>query len=261
MTYSILALIFCLITWFNIWTHADVIRAGNRTELALSGIAAFLGIFASLLGWAGILLNDRPFLAVYTFLLWIVFAFLTAVGYTAYHRRTYNLFGKLSKQWSRDLGTAGRLRVQNQLGCCGYFSPFVEATVSQTCYARSPLPGCALPYLEFQRDVLRQWYIAAFALTPFHIGVIVAGLLCSNHVTRRFGKGMMPEAYRFNEISMKAIMAVYARSGFIIYFAFLLLIFRTFQTIRGSAWPGGCDRDSHKITHEDESRHWHLAIL
>jgi hypothetical protein len=31
--YSIVGLIFCLLTWFNVWTNADVIRVGNRPEL------------------------------------------------------------------------------------------------------------------------------------------------------------------------------------------------------------------------------------
>ena len=68
--------------------------------------------------------------------------------------RTFNLEGKLNAQWSRTLGVMGRLRVQNQLNCCGYFSPFVEATVSQTCYARSLLPGCKGPYIRFEKLVL-----------------------------------------------------------------------------------------------------------
>lgn len=35
--------------------------------------------------------------------------------------------------------------LQDQLQCCGYYSPYVEATVSQTCYARSVLPGYVYP--------------------------------------------------------------------------------------------------------------------
>ena len=41
--------------------------------------------------------------------------------------------------------------------------------------------------------------------------VMVAGLLCSNHVTYRFGKGMMPKAYRLSMASMAIIMENYAR--------------------------------------------------
>lgn len=128
-----------------------------------------------------------------------------------YKKRTFNLEGKLNAQWSRVLGLDGRLRVQNQLHCCGYFNPFIEATISQTCYARSVLPGCKGPYIRFERSVLERWYTVIFSIVPFQILVMLAGLLCSNHVTYRFGKGMMPKAYRLNMNSMAVIMDNYAK--------------------------------------------------
>ncbi|PFH45332.1 hypothetical protein AMATHDRAFT_71807 [Amanita thiersii Skay4041] len=210
MIYSLIALIICLLTWFNVWEHADVVRVGNRTELIISTLAASTGIITSMIGWMGILLNNRSFLAVYTFLTWITFGLMVVPGYLSYKKRTFNLEGKINAQWSRDLGTAGRLRVQNELDCCGYFSPFVEATVSQTCYARSVLPGCKLRYMNFERKVLEKFYTASFALVPAQIWVMVVGLLCSNHVTYRFGKGMMPKAYRLSLNSMAVIMDQYA---------------------------------------------------
>ncbi|KZS93494.1 hypothetical protein SISNIDRAFT_411239 [Sistotremastrum niveocremeum HHB9708] len=208
--YSLVALVFCLLTWFNIWDHADVVRVGNRPELILSTLAAAVGVVTSLIGWSGILLNNRSFLAVYTLSLWITFAFLVTPGYMTYKRKTFNLEGKINAQWSQELGVSGRLRVQNQLSCCGYFSPFVEATISQTCYSRSLLPGCKGVYLKFEKVVLQWWYIAAFGLVPVHLATMFAALLCSNHVTYRFGKGMMPKAYRLSMGSMAVIMDNYA---------------------------------------------------
>jgi Tetraspanin family len=216
--YTLTALIFALLTWFNVWKHADIVRVGNETELIISTLAATLGIITSLIGWAGILLNNRSFLAIYTFLLWITFIFLVMPGYLTYKRRTFNLEGKINSQWSRDLGAEGRLRIQDQLRCCGYFSPFVEATVSQSCYARSILPGCKLPYMKYERMVLQKWYTVSFALVPLHLLIILAGLLCSNHVTYRFGKGMMPKAYRLSMNSMAVIMDNYAK--FVSFFSF-----------------------------------------
>jgi hypothetical protein len=211
MIYSILGLIFCLLTLFDVWHNADVVKVGNQPELVISMIAACLGILTSLIGWAGILLNNRSFLAIYTFMLWICFAFLVTPGYITYRRKLLNLEGKINDQWSRLLGAEGRLRIQNRLGCCGYFSPFVEATVSQTCYARTTLSGCKRPYLHFERFVLERWYTVAFGIVPLHLAVIFAGLLCSNHVTYRFGKGMMPKAYQLNMNSMAVIMDNYAK--------------------------------------------------
>lgn len=93
--YSLVALVFCILTWLDAFGHADVVRVGNRAELILSTIAATLGVFTALLGWAGLLLNNRGFLAVYTFLLWAVFAFSVAPGYMTYKQRTFNLEGKV----------------------------------------------------------------------------------------------------------------------------------------------------------------------
>lgn len=210
-TYSFGGLIACLLTWFNIWDKADIIRVGTSNELILSTVASIFGILTCIVGWAGILLNNRSFLAVYCFLSWVTFGFLLIPGYLTYKRRAFNLEGKINAQWSQDLGSEGRLRIQNVLSCCGYFSPFVEATISQTCYSRSTLPGCKLRYLDFERSALKIWYSAVFGLVPLQLLVMVAGLLCANHVTYRFGKGMMPKAYRLSTKSLAVIMDKYAR--------------------------------------------------
>jgi hypothetical protein len=55
------------------------------------------------------------------------------------------------------------------------------------------------------------WYTIAFSLVPLQLVIMLAGLLCSNHVTYRFGKGMMPKAYRLSMASMGIIMDNYAR--------------------------------------------------
>lgn len=208
--YSIAGLVVCLTLWFNVWGKADIVRVGNQPELVVSTLAAALGVLTALVGWSGILLNNRAFLSLYCVLTWACFALLVAPGYITYKRRAFNLEGKLNQQWSEALGLAGRLRVQNVLHCCGYFSPFVEATVSQTCYARSVLPGCKAPYLRFERATLGWWYTAVFALVPAQIAVMAVGLLCANHVTYRFGKGMMPRAYRLDMNSLAIIMDNYA---------------------------------------------------
>lgn len=59
--------------------------------------------------------------------------------------------------------------------------------------------------------VLERWYTVAFSCVPFLIFCIVTGLLCSNHVTYRFGKGMMPKAYRLDMNTMAVIMDNYAK--------------------------------------------------
>jgi len=49
-----------------------------------------------------------------------------------------------------------------------------------------------------------------FSLVPSHLLIMTAGLF-SNHVTYRFGKWMMPKAYRLSMTSMAVIMDNYAR--------------------------------------------------
>ena len=200
-----------MLIWFNVFKHSDIILTANVTELTTSTVAATLGLFTCVIGWGGILLNNRAFLAVYTFLLWLVFAALVIPGYLSYKWRTFNLEGKVNSQWSRELGSAGRLIVQNELECCGYYNPFVEATVSASCYSRTTLPGCKQHFLNFERGVLKWWYTGVFGLVPVHIFVMVAGLLCSNHVTYRFGKGLTPKAYRLDMDSVAAIIDNYAK--------------------------------------------------
>jgi len=97
MIYSLVSLIFCLLMWLLVWDRVDIVRVGNTEEFIVSTIAALLGIVTSLVGWAGILLNNCGFLAWYTFLLWIGFAFLVAPGYIAYKKRTFSFEGKLNK--------------------------------------------------------------------------------------------------------------------------------------------------------------------
>ncbi|KAJ7737786.1 hypothetical protein DFH07DRAFT_870589 [Mycena maculata] len=208
--YSICLLVFILLTYFSTLKGSPILLVANNTELGFSAAAASVALFVALIGFPGILLNNRPFLAVYTFLLWVTFALILVPGYLTYKRRSLNLEGKINQQWSQGLGAVGRLVVQNALGCCGYFSPFVEATVSATCYSRSVLPGCKEAFFEFERRTLERWYTIAFALVPVHIAIMVSALLCSNHVTYRFGKGMMPKAYRLSKASMAVIVERYA---------------------------------------------------
>jgi hypothetical protein len=199
-----------------------------RADHPVSTVAAALCTLTAVFGYCGIILNNRAFLAVYTLLLWIDLGFIAAPGYMTYKQRTFNLEGKLNQQWSRYLGTVGRLRIQDSVSvrrgkirtghpltlkliCCGYFSPFIEATQSPLCYSRSNLPGCKARYLRLERSVLGTWYAIAFSLVGAHILIIVTALLCSNHVTYRFGKGLTPKRYRLDLRSMGVILDDYAK--------------------------------------------------
>ncbi|KAE8222845.1 hypothetical protein CF319_g4025 [Tilletia indica] len=203
--YAFAGLVGTLFTWANIFENAATVRVGNRAELILSTVAASLCLVAALIGWAGILLNNRAFLSVYTVFLWIAFVFIMAPGYMTFKRRMFNLEGKLNQQWSRGLTVDGRLTIQDELNCCGYYSPYVLASASGRCYARSLLPGCKARYMRFQRTALEYFYICAFGVVGPHLIIITVALLCSNHVTYRFGKGLTPEEYRLDEVTAELI--------------------------------------------------------
>ncbi|KAJ7721815.1 hypothetical protein B0H16DRAFT_363364, partial [Mycena metata] len=123
---------------------STILLIANTSELALNTLAATFALFVSEI-------------AVYT-----AFGLLVVPGYITYKRRTLNLEAKVNQQWSQELGATGRLTIQSVLGCCGYFSPFVEATVSAT---------------WFQEKALTRWYIVSFGLVPVHIAIMAAGLL------------------------------------------------------------------------------------
>ncbi|EIW81481.1 hypothetical protein CONPUDRAFT_124605 [Coniophora puteana RWD-64-598 SS2] len=184
-----------MLTWFRTWQNADVVLVANRDILSLSTVAGTLLLFNAIIGGTGVLLNSRPFLAVYTVLLWPTFVSVCSVGYASYKRTVYSLSLKLNAAWSAEYTPAGRMAIQNALHCCGWFSPLHEAEGSKICYARSPLPGCKGHLLRFDRGWLMTQYISAFSLVPFVVIAIVIALLCSNHVTQRFGKGILPRQY------------------------------------------------------------------
>ncbi|KAG1038998.1 hypothetical protein G6F46_004906 [Rhizopus delemar] len=155
-------------------------------------------LLTSLVGYTGIMLNNRAILTVYNLLLWPCFGIIAAIGYTAYRKNKWNLEGKLSYQWHYKLNSDGRARIQANLHCCGYksFSDYHER--SNQCFPRTLLPGCKFKYQTFTKEALTITWIVAFSMIPLHLFVLFSGLLCSNHINRKFGKGLPPKIYRLD---------------------------------------------------------------
>jgi hypothetical protein len=78
-------------------------------------------LFTSIVGYVGIMLNNRAILTIYNLLLWPSFGMIAAIGYTAYRRNKWNLEGKLSYQWHYDLDADGRARVQANVSLFFFF--------------------------------------------------------------------------------------------------------------------------------------------
>ncbi|KAF8868669.1 Tetraspanin family-domain-containing protein [Infundibulicybe gibba] len=171
--------------------------------LIIITLASSILIFTSLIGMTGALLNSKPILAVYTVLLWPALTSLLAVGYMSYKRSTFALDHKLNLSWSQYYTPLGRLLIQDSLRCCGFYSPLHEATTSTRCYSRTSLPGCKGKLFRFEKGNLDMIWYAAFSIAPLHIVNMVVALLCANHMTNTFGKGLTPKQYRLTSTDVR----------------------------------------------------------
>ncbi|KAJ3801951.1 Tetraspanin family-domain-containing protein [Lentinula aff. detonsa] len=197
------AMICAILTWFRTWNHADVMYVADNDILILITLAASILMFTAILGVTGTLLNSRPILATYTLLLWPALISMLAVGYISYKRYAFSLDRKLNFSWSQYYTPLGRLMIQSSLRCCGYYDPLHEATTTNKCYPRTPLPGCKGKLYRFERENLSLIWSTAFSLVSLHLINILVALLCSNHVTNVFGKRITPKQYRLSEQDLK----------------------------------------------------------
>ncbi|EMD39612.1 hypothetical protein CERSUDRAFT_150212 [Gelatoporia subvermispora B] len=202
--YGMAALVFSVLTWLQTWPQADVVNVADLDVLILITLASSALLLTFLLGLTGTILNSRPILAVYALLLWPAGLSVIIIGYVAYKRATFALDRKLSYAWSDWYTPLDRLVIQNSLRCCGFYDALHDATPSKQCYSRTPLPGCKGRLYRFEKQNLDLIWSAAFALVPLHIANIVVSLLCANHVTHTFGKGLMPKKYRLSGADVRA---------------------------------------------------------
>ncbi|ORX62997.1 hypothetical protein DM01DRAFT_1331094 [Hesseltinella vesiculosa] len=192
------AMMIGILTYCKFYLRAEVVIVGESVLLNLILSTGVVCLATSLLGYVGIMLNNRTILAVYNLFLWVCFGLIAAIGYYSYRRNKWNISGKLSQQWHRFLSPAGRAAIQANLHCCGYkaFSDYHEN--SDKCFPRTLLPGCHYKYQQFIVGLLTISYIVAFACVPLIIFILISGLLCANHINRKFGKNLPPKIYRLD---------------------------------------------------------------
>lgn len=188
------------------WNYAEVMLVADNDILILLTLCSTLMLISALVGLAGTFLNSRPILAIYAILLWPSLISLLTVGYMSYKRAVFALDRKLNLAWSQWYTDLGRQIIQDSLGCCGFYDAIHEATLTKRCYPRTPLPGCKGPLLRFERNNLTAIWTTTFSILPLHLINIIIVILCANHVTRTFGKGIMPKAYRLrlNDVRINA---------------------------------------------------------
>ncbi|EIM86198.1 uncharacterized protein STEHIDRAFT_98575 [Stereum hirsutum FP-91666 SS1] len=196
----------CVLTWFAAYPLAPPLIITDVAALTLLTLSSCLLLLASLFGLSGTLLNSRQILALYTLLLIPAFISWTSIGYLTYKKSTFKLDRKLSEAWFGVYGDPGRVLLQSALECCGWvnadhgavFSPGGGVSAGGMCWPRTVLPGCEGPLIRFEREVLGTIYGVVFSVVPLLLISICVALLCSNHVTQRFGKGIMPRKYRLS---------------------------------------------------------------
>lgn len=69
-----------------------------------------------------------------------------------------------------------------QLKCCGYQDASYYGEYDLRCFPMTNLPGCQHKYNIHEFKLLNECWSASFILVPFQLFVMIAALLCSNHV-------------------------------------------------------------------------------
>ncbi|OJT12994.1 hypothetical protein TRAPUB_10471 [Trametes pubescens] len=239
--YGAAGLICAILTWFRAWDHADVMYVADYDILVLITLVSSILLLTFLVGISGALLNSRPLLAVYALLLWPALVSMLAIGYTSYKRSAFALDRKLNLAWSQWYTPRGRLVIQESLRCCGFYSALHEAAASKACYPRTPLPGCKGKLWRVERESLALIWSTVFSLVPVHLLNIVVALLCANHVTRTFGKGLTPKRYRLSGEDVRADAQA------------LMKALGPFRDVRPVARPGFTRAPSSGVFREDRS--------
>ncbi|KAH7907371.1 Tetraspanin family-domain-containing protein [Hygrophoropsis aurantiaca] len=197
LCYGMMILVYSTNIWRKTTPHALLLTTTNPSALTLMLLSGLVLTLTALLGLISTHLSSRPLLTLYALFLWPALLALLSVAYTAYRHTTFALPARVEHSWRTYYTQSGRSVVQDVLGCCGYLTPRDMAEPSTVCPGISgvPLPGCKGKLLDMQREWLGALWVAAFGVAGIHIIVVITALLCANHVTSRFGQGVMPRGY------------------------------------------------------------------
>ncbi|KAI7827037.1 hypothetical protein BC939DRAFT_395178 [Gamsiella multidivaricata] len=163
-------------------THSIIFLFLFLNAILVSLAGGLLGVISALIGLVGIFRENRLWLSIYALLLWPVFALYVSVGYIAFRRSKNHLRARIKDEWIHSYTREQRLVVQRQLKCCGYQDPNWYGAYDLRCFPLTNLPGCHHKYSVYEEKLLSTCTTAAFSLVPFQLLVMVAALLCSNHV-------------------------------------------------------------------------------
>ncbi|KAK3808366.1 MAG: hypothetical protein J3Q66DRAFT_354615 [Benniella sp.] len=162
--------------------NAVVVMEFHDNLVYITLAASIVGILSALVGLVGIFRDNRVWLSWYNLMLWPVFALYVSVGYIAFRRAKNHLRAHLKDEWIHSYTREQRLLVQRNLKCCGYQAPTYYGEYDLRCFPMTHLPGCQHKYNLYEDRLLTTCWNASFILVPFQLFVMIAALLCSNHV-------------------------------------------------------------------------------
>ncbi|KAI1317060.1 hypothetical protein EDD11_009043 [Mortierella claussenii] len=174
---------------FGHFEYSVVVMEFHSTIIYIALIASIVGLLSALLGLVGIFKEDRILLSWYNLMLWPAFALFLSVGYIAFRRAKNHLRAHLKDEWIHSYTREQRLLVQRNLKCCGYQDPTWYGEYDLRCFPMINLPGCQHKYNLYEDKLLSICWTASFVLVPFQLFVMIAALLCSNHVDGMFRSG------------------------------------------------------------------------
>ncbi|KAI8089110.1 Tetraspanin family-domain-containing protein [Halteromyces radiatus] len=192
LVYGCIFLVATCATYGLAYERAIIIVIANKEILAVSFTASLFCFLTSIVGYIGIVNKNRRYLGYYALFLWVCFALIITVGYLGFKHRTWNLKAQLGVRWRHDYTPKQRELLQDNLHCCGFENPSDHAAYFLRCWAQSLLPGCQHKFYLFENAFLLNTYTIAFAILPIHVAVILASILCSNHVDVVFGTRSRP---------------------------------------------------------------------
>ncbi|CAO3569665.1 unnamed protein product [Mortierella alpina] len=162
--------------------YSAVVMEFHHNLIYISLAGSCVGIFSALVGLIGIFRENRIWLSWYNLMLWPVFALYLSVGYIAFRRSKNHLRAHLKDEWVHSYSRDQRLLVQRHLKCCGYQDSTYFGEYDLRCFPMINLPGCQHKYNLYEDKLLTTCWTASFALAPLQLFVMIAALLCSNHV-------------------------------------------------------------------------------
>ncbi|KAF9421034.1 hypothetical protein BGZ94_008974 [Podila epigama] len=182
LAYSAAALAIAIGYMIGHFEHSAVAMEihGNLVYITLA--ASIMGLITGLIGMIGVIRENRVWLSWFNVLLWPLFCLYLSVGYITFRRVKYNLRAHLREEWLHSYTRSQRLVIQRTLKCCGYDTPSVSGAYDMRCFPMTVLPGCRTKYNNYEKDLLTTCWTVSFALVPVQLFVMIAALLCSNHV-------------------------------------------------------------------------------